>query len=64
MVTSWGPDEPVEVSDGDKKAVTWARYMASTPLATMVEDAPENPPKRGPGRPSNAAKAAAAAASE
>jgi hypothetical protein len=49
MITSWGPDQPVEVDDGDKKAVAWARYFVSTPLATLVEDAPEVP--RGPGRP-------------
>lgn len=50
-IQSWVPDQPVEVDDGDKKAVAWARYFVSTPLATLVEDAPEEPPKRGPGRP-------------
>ena len=56
---AWGPDHPVEVDDGDKKAVARARYYVSTGLASLVEDAPADPPKRGPGRPSNASKAAA-----
>ena len=48
---SWGPDQLVEVSDSDKVAVAWARGWAATDFATLVEDAPEEPEKRGPGRP-------------
>lgn len=38
MIESWAPDQPVEVDDGDKQAVAWARYVVSTGLATLVED--------------------------
>jgi hypothetical protein len=62
---SWGPDQLVEVDDGDKVAVAWARGWAATDHATLVEDAaedkpkehkaaaeaPHEPEKRGPGRP-------------
>lgn len=50
MIQSWAPDQPVDVDDADKKAVAWARYLASTPLATLVEDAPAAPHKA-PARP-------------
>lgn len=50
-IHSWTPDQPVEVDDGDRKAVAWARYLVSTPLATLIEDAPADAVKRGPGRP-------------
>jgi hypothetical protein len=50
VIESWSPDQPVEVSDGDKKAVAWARMFVATGSATLVEDAPA-PVKRGPGRP-------------
>ncbi len=40
LVASWAPDQPVEVDDGDKKAVAWARTFVSTGLATLVEDVP------------------------
>jgi hypothetical protein len=50
LISSWSPDQPVEVDDGDKKAVAWARMFVDTGLATLVEDAPEAA-KRGPGRP-------------
>ena len=52
MLASWAPDQPVEVSDGDRKAVAWARMLAATGRATVVVDAPAEPkPPRGPGRP-------------
>ena len=54
MMHSWSPDQDVEVDDGDKKAVAWARMFVSTGAATLVEDAPEAPARRGPGRPRNA----------
>jgi hypothetical protein len=59
MLHSWAPDQAVEVDDGDKKAVAWARMFVTTGAATLVEDAPEAP-RRGPGRPSKASLAAAA----
>ena len=40
MIESWAPDQPVEIDDGDKQAVAWARNYAATPLVTIVEDAP------------------------
>ena len=64
MIESWAPDQPVDVDDSDKKAVAWARYFVSTGLATLVEDTPEAPARRGPGRPSKASQAAGLAASE
>jgi hypothetical protein len=39
MVSSWAPDQPVDVDDGDKKAVTWAQGFVKSGLATLVEDA-------------------------
>ena len=60
MIESWAPDQTVDVDDGDKKAVAWARYFISTGLATLIEDAPEIPAHRGPGRPSKASQAAPA----
>ncbi len=38
MIDSWAPDQPVEVDDGDKKAVAWARLFVATGAATLVED--------------------------
>ena len=38
MMASWSPDQEVEVSDGDKKAVAWARMFVATGAATLVED--------------------------
>jgi hypothetical protein len=49
-IESWVPDQPVDINDGDKKAVAWARQRIAAGIATLVEDAPE-PVKRGPGRP-------------
>jgi hypothetical protein len=48
LISSWSPDQDVEVADGDKKAVAWARMFVATGAATLIEDAPV---KRGPGRP-------------
>jgi hypothetical protein len=45
MIESWAPDQPVEVDDADKQAVAWARYVVSTPLATLVEDAAVKAPR-------------------
>jgi hypothetical protein len=42
---SWGPDEVVEVSDKDAKAVAWAKGWAATPHATLVEDVKEKETK-------------------
>lgn len=49
MIQSWAPDQPVEVDDGDKAAVAWARYVVSTGLATLVEDVAAKAPVRQPG---------------
>jgi hypothetical protein len=49
MIQSWAPDQPVEVDDGDKQAVTWARSFVSSGLATLVEDVAPKPSARGPG---------------
>jgi hypothetical protein len=46
MIQSWAPDQDVEVDDGDKKAVAWARYFVSTGMATLVEDAAAKRPAR------------------
>jgi hypothetical protein len=43
---SWGPNEVVEVSDKDAKAVAWARGWAGTPHATLVEDVKEKEPPK------------------
>lgn len=40
MITSWAPDQAVEVDDGDKRAVAWARMFVDTGAATLVEDVP------------------------
>jgi hypothetical protein len=40
MLHSWA-DDTVEVDDGDKKAVAWARMFVSTGAATLVEDVKE-----------------------
>ena len=60
MIDSWAPDQPVEVDDGDKKAVAWARLFVATGAATLVEDVavketraparPEKPAAASPGR--------------
>jgi hypothetical protein len=55
LIHSWIPDQDVEVDDGDKKAVAWARKFVTTGAATLVEDAPV---KRGPGRPPKTAESA------
>jgi hypothetical protein len=53
---SWAPDQLVEIDDKNAKAVAWARGWVAMG-ATLVEDAPadkpkpEEPEKRGPGRP-------------
>jgi hypothetical protein len=39
LVESWAPDQPVEVDDGDKQAVAWARSVVASGLATLGEDA-------------------------
>jgi hypothetical protein len=49
LIESWAPDQEVEVDDGDKKAVAWARAFAATPMATLAEDAAVRPPR--PARP-------------
>jgi hypothetical protein len=50
MIQSWAPDQEVEIDDGDKQAVAWARKFAATPLATLVEDVKETKaPPRQPG---------------
>jgi hypothetical protein len=59
MLHSWAPDQPVEVDDGDRKAVAWARMFVSTGAATLVEDAPPDAPRRASGRPPKAPPAAA-----
>jgi hypothetical protein len=38
LVESWAPDQPVEVDDGDKQAVAWARSVVASGLATLGED--------------------------
>jgi hypothetical protein len=51
MLHSWA-DDPVEVDDGDKKAVAWARMFVETGAATLTEDVKETkaPAKQaGPG---------------
>jgi hypothetical protein len=45
MIESWAPDQEVEIDDADKQAVTWARYVVTTPLATLVEDVAVKEPK-------------------
>ena len=50
MITSWAPDQPVEIDDGDKQAVAWARSYAATYLVTITEDAPKAPAKPASGR--------------
>ena len=40
MLHSWANDL-VEVSDGDKKAVAWARMFVDSGAATLVEDVKE-----------------------
>lgn len=60
MISSWAPDQPVEVDDSDKKAVAWARMYVATGAATLVEDAPADAVKRGPGRPKKQPAEAAA----
>lgn len=45
-IHSWAPDQGVEVDDGDKQAVAWARAITATPLATLVEDVPPKAPAR------------------
>ena len=58
MIDSWAPDQPVEVDDGDKKAVAWARLFIATGAATLVEDvavkeasSPARPGKPAPASP-------------
>jgi hypothetical protein len=46
MITSWAPDQPVEVDDGDKKAVAWARSFIATGMATLVEDVQTAPARQ------------------
>lgn len=55
MIQSWAPDQPVDVDDGDKQAVAWARTFIGTGLATLVEDVAVKPSRA-------AAKAASAPA--
>ncbi len=45
MIESWAPDQPVDVDDGDRQAVAWARMFISTGLATLVEDVAVKEPK-------------------
>ena len=42
---SWGPDQVVEVPDGNAKAVAWARGWVDTPHAELVEDVKEKETK-------------------
>jgi hypothetical protein len=52
LTESWAPDQPVDVDDGDKKAVAWARMFIGSGLATLVEDvAVKEPPKESPKAP-------------
>jgi hypothetical protein len=46
LVESWAPDQPVEVDDGDRKAVAWARSFIASGLATLVEDVQTAAPAR------------------
>lgn len=54
MMHSWSPDQDVEVDDGDKKAVAWARMFVDTGAASLVEDVAV---KEKPVRPARAAQA-------
>jgi len=45
MLHSWA-DDTVEVDDGDKKAVAWARMFVATGAATLVEDVAVKAPAR------------------
>jgi hypothetical protein len=38
LVESWAPDQSVEVDDGDKQAVAWARSVVASGLASLDED--------------------------
>ena len=40
LIESWVPGQDVEVDDGDKQAVAWARMMVDAGGAAMVEDVP------------------------
>jgi hypothetical protein len=37
-IESFMPDQPLEIDDGNAKAVAWARGFVSAGLATLVED--------------------------
>jgi hypothetical protein len=37
-IESFMPDQPLEIDDGNKDAVAWARGFVSAGLATLVED--------------------------
>jgi hypothetical protein len=56
QMVGFGPDQEVEVDDGDAVAVAWARGWAATDFATLAEDAktktqePE-PPAKEPAKP-------------
>jgi hypothetical protein len=54
MISSWAPDQPVEVDDGDKQAVAWARVRVASGLATLVEDVAAKEPQKAPARGSGA----------
>jgi hypothetical protein len=45
MVSSWAPDQPVDIDDADRKAVAWARVRIGTGLATLVEDVKRAEPR-------------------
>ncbi len=49
MISSWAPDQPVEVDDGNRQAVAWARTFIASGLATLVEDVAAKAPR--PARP-------------
>jgi hypothetical protein len=46
MMHSWSPDQVVEVGDGDKQAVAWARMFVATGAADLLEDAAPKAPVR------------------
>jgi len=46
MITSWAPDQDVEVDDGDRQAVAWARSFIASGMATLVEDVAAKAPAR------------------
>jgi len=58
MIESWSGDQDIEIADGNKKAVAWARMFVATGAATLIEDVADVP-RRGPGRPPKVSQAEA-----